>query len=284
MVSRIEFLARELGCMDKITFTNLKSDPSFCDADLITNSGMLRPIDASFLRHVGNQTAISYMFENWEVRPGDVDLEYCKEKQIPVYFSEENDPRFPVFHFCGDLANKLCRESGVYPGSSTITVLSSDKFGPVVAGALRKQGASVTLLDNSEYHKIRGRHFHAVVVAEFCLANTIIGGDIPLDWIDNPDAVIIQLAGVNNIELIRDRNMRPYPDEQLPPHKMSRTLSYLGPRPVIILHAIGLKVGQSVVEARRMGLVGAEMDAYVMEHSPAQLNINMNRCYSVKGD
>ena len=283
ITSRINYLANELGCTNKITFTNQKNDASFCNADLITNSGMLRPIDASFLRHVGNQTVISYMCENWEVRSGDVDLEYCEDKRIPVYFSDENDPRIPVFHFCGELAVKLCQEAGVNMNDSNIVVLSSDRFGSVIAEAILQQGGSVTLLKKAEYHKIKHVNFHSIIVAEYCSSNTIIGEDIPIDWIEKSETTIVQFAGRNNSELIKSKNLKLYPDEQLIPNKMCRTLSYLGPLPVVTLQAIGLKVGQSAVEARRMGLVGSEMDKYVTDHSPAQMKINKNQCYYVRG-
>ncbi len=47
------------------------------------------------------------MSEAWEFRPGDVDLNFCKSKNIPVSGVNEDFDGFNVFSSCGQLALKL---------------------------------------------------------------------------------------------------------------------------------------------------------------------------------
>jgi hypothetical protein len=44
-----------------------------------------------------------------------------------------------------------------------------------------------------------------------------------------------------------------YPGIEMPGHRMALTLAALGPRPVVELHAAGLKVGEQAARARLAG-------------------------------
>jgi len=48
--------------------------------------------------------------------------------------------------------------------------------------------------------------------------------------------------------------------------KMSKTLAYLGPRPVVELHVMGLKVGEELARAVRQGLTGRLAEKAVLAH------------------
>jgi hypothetical protein len=49
-------------------------------ADIITNSGHLRPLNSEKLQHARSTVVIPLMYEGWEWRDADLDIDYCKAK------------------------------------------------------------------------------------------------------------------------------------------------------------------------------------------------------------
>ena len=273
---RIHRLGDRLGIRRTIACTDDRLDDRLRGADVVTNSGFLRPLDAALLSHIGAQTVVAYMCEAWEARPGDVNADYCRGAGIPVYFSDEDGWGMGVFSMCGTLAVKLCLEAGCQVVANRIAVLSSDRFGPVISRRLRDCGAHVELLLGPMYEGLGEQAWDAVVVAEYRADETIAGSSVPIETLRQalaPGGAVIQFAGSNDTDALASADLSVYPPGRLPPHRMARTLAHLGPLPVVRLSAIGLKVGWAACEARRRGLARGELDRFVLDHSPAQLPV-----------
>ena len=67
---------------------------------------------------------------------------------------------------------------------------------------------------------------------------------------------MIQFAGRIDAAGLVERGVAVYPGLDLPARRMSMTLGALGPRPVIELHAAGLKVGELALRDRQTVLTG----------------------------
>jgi len=89
----------------------------------------------------------------------------------------------------------------------------------------------------------------------------------------NPGTAIIQFAGANDLAQLSNKNLNIYPKRSLSPMKMANTFGYLGPRPIVIYNAIGLKVAQAIIEGKKQNLNGEALDKYVLANSPAQLMV-----------
>ena len=61
-------------------------------ADIITNSGHVRPIDAEMIGWMKPTAVIPLMYEAWEFRDADLDLAACQRRGIVVAGTNERHP------------------------------------------------------------------------------------------------------------------------------------------------------------------------------------------------
>ena len=125
-------LAAAAGVEHRIEIVTSKHDIDLADADIVTNSGHLRPLDASTVRQMKTGAAIPLMYEAWELRPGDVDLDACRECGIRVAGTNERHPAVDVFSFLGVMAVKLLTDAGVAVHSSRLLLLCDNPFRPFI--------------------------------------------------------------------------------------------------------------------------------------------------------
>jgi hypothetical protein len=242
-------LAHQWGVHDPIEVVSAASPSVIAHADIVTNLGFVRPIDAGFVSHMKPGAVIPYMREAWEYRPGDVDVAACRAHNIPVMGTFENCDGLGVFDFCGPLAAKMLFEAGFEIRGNCIVVLSQDDFGQVISAYLQACGACVRhvreagQLDLQEFGRL-----DALVVACYITGELIVG---PGGWVEptalaacHPECSVVQFVGRVDAESLADHQLRCIPESPVGPYRMARTLAALGPKPVIDLHAAGLKVGE----------------------------------------
>ncbi|GAB1471005.1 hypothetical protein MASR2M66_18830 [Chloroflexota bacterium] len=247
--------ALELLC-DVTTLSEIHTDRSlnlFSTADIVTNLGFVRPLDKSAIFAMKPTTVIPLMCEAWEFRPGDIDLDACNTRNIPVVGTNEDFPGLEIFSYSSFLCAKILFEAQIEIHKSSILVVSSDKFGVVIARHLSQLGANITRIDNlRDFDSNDLQGLDAVIVADYTRDDTIIGqgGDMPSKaFAENAmGTTIVQFAGVVNVGELSKQGIKVYPGVNLPPHRMTQTLAYLGPRPVLELHAAGLKVGELLLK------------------------------------
>jgi len=243
------------------------------DADLITNLGFVRPIDAEFVDRMRPGAAVSLMCEPWEVRPEDVDVGACREADVAVLGTNERDPRLDTFRFVGMLALKLLLELGVEVLLSRVLVVSSEPFATPILEVLNGAGADTRLLDVTSGCDLREqsvldgcRRLDAIVLAEHRDRRPLIGGatGIPIDVLERSGAALAHIAGA--IEDPHTR-LRKHPPRDAPPGRMTVTTDAVGPRPVVDLHTAGLSVGQRLVEKMREFGHAAAAETSALEES-----------------
>lgn len=97
----------------------------------------------------------------------------------------------------------------------------------------------------------------AIVVADYLSEEVLLGGRLGpsistlANW--NPGLTVVQFARRNDVKAVLEAGLSIYPRVELPPKQMAFTLSHLGVRPVIYLHAAGLKVGELLWRERVTG-------------------------------
>lgn len=238
--------------------------------DLFLNLGFLRPLDDCVLSKASPHAVVSYMCEAWEFRPGDLDLQYCKNRNIRVAGVNEDYAGFGVFSSCGQLALKLLFEAGVEVAGCKIGVLSNDPFGDVIERAILANSGSVLRLRSSAALSL-----HDAVSLDALLVASYSGVENVLDELVfslsslralNPEVKFIQFSGSVDIDSIQQAGFQVYPNEKVWPYRMSRTLSYLGVRPVLALHSLGMKVGELTYRSKSEALdISGEWSSLVQQ-------------------
>ena len=143
VASLAEGLAQLCEMDGRIEVVTTKTPEKLGQADIVTNLGFVRPIDAGTVDMMKPGAVVPMMCEGWEFRDGDLDLDACARRGIVVVETNEDYPGLAVFDFCGPLCLKLLLEAEIEVYKSQIAVVSSDKFGLVIEECLRRNGAQV---------------------------------------------------------------------------------------------------------------------------------------------
>ena len=258
---------------DSVEIYTQRSLDLFAQADIVTNLGFVRPIDAEAVAAMKPTTAIPLMCEAWEFRPGDVDLEACRRKGILVLGTNEDYPGLEVFAYSGWLCLKMLFDAQIAVHKSTIVIVSSDKFGQVIHRQLERSGASVRLVPSLRSPTFDNDLTQAdvILIADYTRDDVIIGPGGDLTAIElaqrAPNATVLQFAGRVEMRDLMDCGMTVYHQHEVGARRMGLTLAELGPRPVIELHAAGLKVGELAARARRQRLTTDQALVYVLSTS-----------------
>jgi hypothetical protein len=232
-----------------------RSPELFARADIVTNLGFVRPIDERAVQAMKQLAAVPLMCEAWEFRSGDVDLAACRRRGIPILGTNEDYPGLDVFQYSGWLCLKMLLEAELEVHKSRILIVSGDKFGRVIEKLLARSGVAVCLLDNlREIDREQLARGDALVVADYLRDDVIIGAGGDIGAVElaqlNQGITVIQFAGRVDTQGLAENGIKVYPGIELDAHRMAMTLSGLGPRPVVELHAAGLKVGEIAVRKR----------------------------------
>lgn len=272
--SQVRALARALGCDGSLEVVTEGNTSIVSEADVITNLGALRPIDAQFVSRLKRTAVIALMCESWEFRPGDLDREACLKAGIVVLGTNEHAPGFPVFSYCGPLALQMLLEAGYEVLGTRVALIGRDSFSRVIADFLARAGALVTTVDMLAADCIlaAARQADVIFVAEYARDEPVLGsgGLVSAQALASvaPDATVIQLAGGVDEKELLEAGLRVWPSPVVPPRRMSRTLASLGARPVIELHAAGLLVGALGARARLSGAEPHGAVEWAVRHSP----------------
>lgn len=256
VIAQTEALSALAGAGQVIEIHTERSAQLFSQADIITNLGFVRPIDTEAIAAMKSSAVVPLMCEAWEFRPGDLDLEACQQRSIPVLGTNEDYPGLEVFAYSGLLCQKMLFDAGIELHKSKVLVVGGDKFGRVIRQSLARLGVEVHLISSlSEPPAERLAAADAVVVADYTRAGMIIGpdGDVASEDFARmaPTATVIQFAGRIDVRGLVESGVAVFPGIDLGSCRMAKTLAELGPRPVVELHAAGLKIGELAVRNRQ---------------------------------
>jgi len=244
VVDETHRLAERLGVRSSITITTDRSDELFRRADVVTNSGHLRPIDAATVAAMRPGAVLPLMFEAWELGAGrtDLDLGALQARGVEVAGTNERHPDIAVFGYLGLLAAVQLADAGVSAHLGQLALWCDNPFLEPMAHGLRGAGATVRSADTLG-ELLAGPRPDALVVAMRPRDTAVIDGPVAAlvaeAW---PGVTVTQFWG--DIDRAACEGLRVWPEQ--PPAKghMGVLLSRLGPEPVVRLQAGGLKVAQ----------------------------------------
>ncbi len=150
-IKEVQTLAELCGVSDRIHFHTVKNEMPWERATVITNSGALRPLDSAVLERVSASCRIPLMFESWEFRAQDLDLDFCKSKGIRVAGTNERHAQTDVFGYLGDLVVRLIQDAKQTPYRNKFIVVSNNDFTPYLCKPLVSMSAAVGVYCPLEY-------------------------------------------------------------------------------------------------------------------------------------
>jgi len=225
------------------------------EADIVTNSSSLRPLDKKFIEAMKEVAVIALMYESWEFRPSDLDLEAAKAKGIMVMGT--NESAAGIFDYVKPLVVKMIFEAGLEVWGNNFLIISSDNFGPKLKEVLISLGAKTKLFGSKapfDLAKLGWTRVDGIIMADVTSDKTLVGRggiiDIAALKKNHPEAKIIQFAGEVETEQLSAANIDYYPKHYVGARHMGQTMADLGPKAVIEYLAAGLKVGEEMRRAR----------------------------------
>ena len=241
-------------------------------ADMITNSGHLRPLNEEKLSHAKDGLVIPLMYEAWEWRDEDMDLDYIRKRRFLLGATNERHPDVDVFNYLGDMALKQIFDAGICPYNNRYILLCNNDFGPYIAKVLSRNCAGLLVIDEDDHkEKYQGmpidwmggfprvtipdlyRDAEAIVFSAYPFTTEWIGNQHPvsLDSIKNQlsNPYILRYCGDLSINNLDQSGIRYFPSHVSSGH-MGVLPSAVGFDPIIRLQAGGLKAGEALMSGR----------------------------------
>jgi len=241
------------ACADRIEVVQAITPREIAAADIVTNSGHVRPIDGRFVSRMKPSAVIPLMYEAWEFRDGDLDLEACRERGIRVAGTNERHPAVNVFSYLGVMAVKLLLDAGISVYGCRVLVLCDNPFAPFIERGLRGAGATVVL--SSELSATAEcDDVDAVLVALHPRKEPGIGkAQAARIARCSSGAVLAQYWGDVDREALATAGVPVWPEREPGRGHMGILPSGVGPESIVRLQAGGLKVGEVLSRFARCG-------------------------------
>ena len=240
-------LARLAGVAHRIEIAADKTPQALARADIVTNSGHVRPLDARTIGLMKPGAVIPLMYERWELREADLDLAAARARGIRVVGTNERHPAVDVFSYLGLMAAKLLMDAGVAVLHSRVLVLCDNPFEPYIARGLSAAGATVdstARLDDAR----ASAGYDAILVALQPGAQPVLSRDaIGLAAQRWPGAVVAVYWGDVDRGLLREAGLPAWPAEAPGAGHMGILPSGIGPEPIVRLQAGSLKAAEALL-------------------------------------
>ena len=243
-------LARMLSVETRIEIVTKKRRDILAAADIITNSGHLRPIDRAMIDCMKPTAVVPLMYEAWESRAGDVDLAACAARGIAVAGTNERHPAVDVFSFLGPVAARLLADAGIASRGRRIVVMCDNPFRDFLVNHFVASGARVESIEHSKAIGLT-EPADAILVAMTPRLHVIIGErEAGLLARRHPGALVAQFWGDIDRKALTRHHVSFWPLQAPPPSHQGVMLSSIGDEPVVRLQTGGLKVGEVMARAR----------------------------------
>jgi hypothetical protein len=237
-------LADQAKVGNRLDVITQKSREIVSRADIITNSGHVRPLDATMIGWMKPTAVITLMYEAWEFRPGDIDLAACRDRGIRVGGTNERHPAVDVFSFLGIMAIKMLADAGISVYASSILLLCDNPFSSFIERSLVGVGARVQTCQSLPVPTESGL-YDAILVALRPRSEPVLSAEhaitIATNW---PDTVVAQFWGDLDRRALLAAGVPVWPLQPPPPGHMGILPSEIGPDPTIRLQVGGLKAGE----------------------------------------
>jgi hypothetical protein len=239
------------------------------EADIITNSGHLRPLDKDKLKYAKDSVVIPLMYEAWEWRDADLDINYIRERGFKIGATNERHPNIDVFNYLGDMAVKQIFDAGLCPYKNKFVLICNNDFGPFIAKVVSGICDGLGVIDKPEKKHLynlpntewlsdfpnikipeKYKDAEAIIFTAYPFDQNWIGENEPIKSLDIKngfvDPFVLRYAGDVNCESLEKNGIRFFPEHVHSGH-MGILPSAIGFDPIIRLQSGGLKVGEALL-------------------------------------
>lgn len=252
-------LTAQVGDEETLCFPETKQAEHFRASDIVTNTGFVRPIDEQVADWLGPNAAVPLMFETWEFREADMDIEALWQRDIPVVGTDERDDRVATQQYLRALAVAVAFECDVEVLEGEFVVLGDGRMASHAAAGLEALGGSVTRLGDAAgtVSAEAVADIDVLLVIDHETDDLLVGDGGVIEpavlATHAPGVTVGHIAGPIAADDLDAAGVRYVPDDPAPRGTMSYTTGHLGPRPIVDLHAGGLRVGADLVREQRAG-------------------------------
>ena len=231
----VKALAKAMKTPGSIEFISRLTPSLLGRADVITNSGHLRPLNAAVIKSLAPHAVIPTMYEEVELRRSDIDLEVCRKRGIRVGGTNEQHPSTRVLDYLGPAVAKSLFLAGWELTGQSCLVITDNLLGDHCAETLSGLGARVTKVTPAALPL--GSRWDVVIMAT--LPKLSGGKKLSLKGIEG--GTVCQVWG----DAVRSSSKSPWiPQAEPASGAMGVPLSVLGSTPIIKLQAAGLKCAE----------------------------------------
>jgi hypothetical protein len=237
-------LAHLLGVADRIEIREEITAEDVHGADIVTNSGHLRPIDAEMVASMHPGCVVPLMFEAWEIDLGrdDVDLDALRTQGIRYAGTNERHPAVDVFSYLGPMLVKLLNDAAVAVYDSRILLVCDNPFEPYLTDGLARSGAAVVSRVSLSHDDLTD-DLDAIAIALAPTGTAVLDrGDLDEIARRSPGAVVAQFWGDVPRDACAAAGVPCVPVNDPGAGHMGALPSAVGPEPIVRLQAGGLKV------------------------------------------
>jgi len=270
-------IASYFDITDKIHVFDKLDSKLISKADIVTNSGHVRPIDRKFIDAMKKTAVITLMWEPWEFRSNELDLSYCWIKGISILGVNEDNNILNVMQYTGKNILKIFSNHNISINNKKIILVGENRSIFPMISFLIKNGAVIYIVSSTLKNqlqklgmKIIGEKLSESKLSQFLkicdiilinsapIHSDVIGGKTGLSISKlqslNPNVIIVVYFGAVDYQQIKKHKINCYPNNEVKQGYMSWTLDFLGPQPTIELNCLGLKVGEILAKNRLSGL------------------------------
>jgi len=268
-------LAERCGVADRIVPLTSRSDDAIGPVDIATYSGLARPFDGKFLSRVKPTAVVPLLPPPWDGLPPDLDTASCHRLGLSILGIDSRAGQLQTLRYIGHAAIKRLYAAGLDVFRSRIVVFGSGEFARSIVSTLTFAGADVDRMFCHRDERTLSypdesvlKHAEAVVIAEPHHDRLLLGrgGAVDPRWLaeQNPALIVVHLCGNADRSALSAVGIDCAPQNFASAESLRLAGDFLGPRPLVDLHAAGLRVGQLLVEARRSGLSAREAEDVVL--------------------
>lgn len=243
-------------------------------ADIVTNSGNLRPITNNFISKMKETSVISLMWEPWEYRKSDFNLKYCIKNNVTVIGVNEDNSVLNVMKYDGQLIQKILQINNLDTKNMNILLIGENKSAFYMIKPLEKMCSTLYCLSSKLSKELKSfgakntfdsfskiikflPTIDLIIINSHPISQPIIGkkGFITAKKLKklNPHIRVLVFFGDVDFSDLDENEIVCFPNKKPQPEHMSWTSDILGPKPVLELNTIGIKAGEIVSRYRKQG-------------------------------
>lgn len=254
-IAQVVDLAEAAGVSSRLSLATGLAIDHAAAAQVVTNLGAVRPIDAAFAARLGPGGAVSLMFGARDARPADIDVAALRAAEIPICGVDEE--RIGLFRWTGQRIAWWLTEVGLEIEGARLAVWGHGPPARATADWLGRSGAAVALIAATpSTAQLEGLDGLVLMDPGMRLAP---GGPLTPDELAarSPGAAILEYAGLVDRPRCAALGLVVYPLQAPVRGHVARTIGEILYAPVVELHTAGLRVGELMARARAGGLDAA---------------------------